>query len=411
MDTNNRVTTFGYDAAGNTTSDTYYAYTWDGESQLKTAGGVTYTYDGDGRRVSKIGSKLYWYGAGSEILAETDASGNTLNEYVFFGGKRVALLPAGSTAQFYVEDFLGSSRIVTTNTGVVCYDADFGPYGLERTITNTCLQNSYKFEGKERDAETGNDDFGARYYSYRFGRWLSADWSNVPAPVPYANLTNPQTLNLYSMVADDPESFADLDGHTAGEWVDPHRCALGIPDNPDPNEDPFQSEQESLRQSAAQSQSGQVQQSVQNAGQGQSAAQQRNEDIQAARQYLSGSAEMRSVMAAFDSGHIHIKIIHDGNDRYDPNTRTVYWDPHSALRTTTGGHQTPALGLGHEMAHATGNHRQYDTLSSRPDARYANKEERRVIRNYENPAARQLGESLRYNHAGTTYNVNCPTCR
>jgi hypothetical protein len=35
----------------------------------------------------------------------------------------------------------------------------------------------------------------------------------VPAPVPYANLANPQTLNLYSMVADDPESFADLDGH------------------------------------------------------------------------------------------------------------------------------------------------------------------------------------------------------
>ncbi|HXX15392.1 MAG TPA: glycoside hydrolase family protein, partial [Candidatus Eremiobacteraceae bacterium] len=67
--------------------------------------------------------------------------------------------------------------------------------------------------GKERDTETGNDDFGARYYSWRFGRWLSADWSAVPVPVPYANLTNPQTLNLYAMVADDPESFADLDGH------------------------------------------------------------------------------------------------------------------------------------------------------------------------------------------------------
>src|SRR5580704_2756994 len=34
-----------------------------------------------------------------------------------------------------------------------------------------------------------------------------------PAPVPYANLTNPQTLNLYAMVQDNPESFADLDGH------------------------------------------------------------------------------------------------------------------------------------------------------------------------------------------------------
>jgi RHS repeat-associated protein len=97
-------------------------------------------------------------------------------------------------------------------TAPFCYDADFYPYGGERPYTNTCPQN-YKFEGKERDTETGNDDFGARYYSNGFGRWLSADWSAIVAPVPYANLTVPQTLNLYSMVADDPESFADLDGH------------------------------------------------------------------------------------------------------------------------------------------------------------------------------------------------------
>ena len=174
-----------------------------------------------GRRVAKVGSKLYWYGSGGEVLAETDTLGNVLNEYVYFGGKRIALLPTGGSAQFYVEDMLGSSRVITTNTGVVCYDADFYPYGGERPIATSCTQNNYKFEGKERDVETsvgsgntnGNDDFGARYYSNRFGRWLSADWSNVAAPVPYANLSNPQTLNLYAMVADDPESFADLDGH------------------------------------------------------------------------------------------------------------------------------------------------------------------------------------------------------
>jgi len=180
---------------------------------LKSGGGVNYLYDGDGHRVSKVGSKLYWYGSGGDILAETDASGNTTAEYIFFGGKRIAMLPAASTPIYYVEDLLGTSRVITTNTGVVCYDADFYPYGGERTITNTCPQNNYKFEGKERDTETGNDDFGARYYSNRFGRWLSADWSSVPVAIPYANLTNPQTLNLYSMVADDPESFADLDGH------------------------------------------------------------------------------------------------------------------------------------------------------------------------------------------------------
>jgi RHS repeat-associated protein len=212
-DGNNHISAFGYDAAGNATNDGLYSYSWNGESQLKSAAGVAYIYDGNGRRVSKVGSKLYWYGAGGEILAETDPSGNTLNEYVYFGGKRIALLPASSTAQFYVEDSLGSSRIVTTNTGAVCYDADFTPYGAERAVTSSCTQNNYKFEGKERDTETGNDEFGARYYTNRFGRWLSADWSNVPLPVPYANLINPQTLNLYAMTSDDPESFADLDGH------------------------------------------------------------------------------------------------------------------------------------------------------------------------------------------------------
>jgi len=211
-DGNNHLSGFSYDASGNTSSDSVNSYTWDGESQLKSAAGVNYLYDGDGRRVAKVGSKLYWYGSGGEILSETDASGNTQNEYVFFGGKRIAQVPASSNPIYYVEDLLGTSRVITTNAGAVCYDADFYPYGGERSYTNTCPQN-YKFEGKERDTETGNDDFGARYYSNRFGRWLSPDWSAVPSPVPYANLTNPQTLNLYSMVSDDPESFADLDGH------------------------------------------------------------------------------------------------------------------------------------------------------------------------------------------------------
>src|SRR5262249_36930789 len=109
--------------------------------------------------------------------------------------------------------YQGASVTITQGQPAqVVHDADFSPYGGERAYVNVYPQN-YKFEGKERDAETGNDDFGARYYSNRFGRWLSADWSNVPISIPYANLTNPQTLNLYAMVADDPESFADLDGH------------------------------------------------------------------------------------------------------------------------------------------------------------------------------------------------------
>jgi RHS repeat-associated protein len=160
---------------------------------------------------------------------------------VFFGGKRVALVPATGGALYYAEDLLGSSRVMVQANGTLCYDADFTPFGGEVDYTSTCAQN-YKFEGKERDTETENDDFGARYYSWRFGRWLSSDWSAVPAAVPYANLTNPQTLNLYSMVGDDPESFADLDGHgdqttvtatvnpTGGGCSSPDECSPAIND-------------------------------------------------------------------------------------------------------------------------------------------------------------------------------------
>ena len=209
------TTGFSYDASGNVLADGTNTYAWNAESEIKTAAGVNYTYDGDGDRVQKSNGKIYWFGAGSEILDESDLSGNFTDEYVYFGGKRIAhRVVSGNAIYYYAEDFLGSSRVMTTSTGTVCYDADFYPFGGERVVTNTCPQN-YKFTGKERDAETNNDDFGARYYSSQFGRWISPDWSAIPAPVPYANLTNPQTLNLYSMVNDNPETFSDLDGHGA----------------------------------------------------------------------------------------------------------------------------------------------------------------------------------------------------
>lgn len=54
----------------------------------------------------------------------------------------------------------------------------------------------------------------------------------VPAPVPYANLTNPQTLNLYAMVSDNPETFADLDGHACDD--SDNSCKSDTPSNTPP---------------------------------------------------------------------------------------------------------------------------------------------------------------------------------
>jgi RHS repeat-associated protein len=70
-----------------------------------------------------------------------------------------------------------------------------------------------KFTGKERDSETGLDYFGARYYGSNMGRWTSPDWSGSPSPVPYAKLDNPQSLNLYGYVLNNPATYRDQDGH------------------------------------------------------------------------------------------------------------------------------------------------------------------------------------------------------
>jgi hypothetical protein len=45
------------------------------------------------------------------------------------------------------------------------------------------------------------------------GRFLSPDWSNDPDPLPYANLENPQSLNLYRYAGNNPLSKTDPDGH------------------------------------------------------------------------------------------------------------------------------------------------------------------------------------------------------
>jgi RHS repeat-associated protein len=79
------------------------------------------------------------------------------------------------------------------------------------TIHSSACVN--QFTGKERDTESGLDYFGARYYASSMGRWMSPDWSAKAEPVPYAKLENPQSLNLYAYVGNNPLSRRDADGH------------------------------------------------------------------------------------------------------------------------------------------------------------------------------------------------------
>lgn len=136
-------------------------------------------------------------------------------------------------------------------------------------------------------------------------------------------------------------------------------------------------------------------------------------DFALAKAYLCRDRSERALFtkAATLQRDIHVRIDHHGDDRFDPVTSTISWDPYSALRTTRGGHQSPALGLGHELAHAVQDPAREERLTSRNAGAYDTAEERRVIRGSEAHAAQTLGESVRFDHRGFLYRVATPVSR
>lgn len=209
--TKNQISGDTYDSAGNLiTIPSIATYTYNAENQLTATAGVTYTYDGDGKRVQKSSGKLYWYGLGSDPLDETDLTGAinnaTFNEYIFFGGKRIARRDFNNAVSYYFADHLGTARIVANSSGTPVDDSDFYPFGGERNYLNSSPQN-YKFTGKERDPESGLDNFGARYDSSSLGRFMSVDPSRESV-----SPANPQSWNRYAYALNNPLAYVDRNG-------------------------------------------------------------------------------------------------------------------------------------------------------------------------------------------------------
>jgi hypothetical protein len=136
-------------------------------------------------------------------------------------------------------------------------------------------------------------------------------------------------------------------------------------------------------------------------------------DFERALAYLRRDPGERALFARLEDDPHRLRLVVNARDcdEYDPQTRTIHWDPHSALRTTRGGRQSPALGLAHEVDHAVHDGPRTWRLAATPDPRYDTGEERRVVCGSERHAARTLGESVRTDHAGTTYRVAGPTER
>ena len=154
---------------------------------------------------------FYVYAFDGRLLAEYDVLGQLVREYVYFGGMLVAeYRNQESRLLYYTSDQIDSTRIVTDNAGTVVYAAAHEPYGGIQKTWVSSYDPSLKFSGKERDAESELDYFGARYYDKSLYRFLSTDQL-----IPIRTCRDPQKWNLYGYCRSNPENYIDLDGRQA----------------------------------------------------------------------------------------------------------------------------------------------------------------------------------------------------
>jgi RHS repeat-associated protein len=208
----NQPAGLGYDIAGNLLTYGSASYLFDPENRMASTAGMSYTYDGNGERVLKsqtVGGapvKQYW-SIGGNTLTETDGSGNPTADYIYLGGKRVARIDLQTnTVHYYLSDHINSTSMVVSAAGVVEEESDYYPFGTEVPVTGS-ETNRYKFTGKERDTESGLDDFGKRYYGNAIGRFITPD-PLLNSGHPW----NPQSWNRYAYVENNPLRYTDPTG-------------------------------------------------------------------------------------------------------------------------------------------------------------------------------------------------------
>ena len=240
FDMNNHVAGWCYDASGNLLDDgacpsagAAHKYSYDGEDRLASAqyGQTRYTYDAEGNRVGTTTSDdtvtdVVFDDVTHQPVAHYLNHENTgQNQDLWFNGEHLGFLVVNAsgnqTLTWSATDWLGSERLRTDSAGNRLGLYTSLPFGEGLTTLAGTDADLTHFTGKERDrvgtdvgaGGSGLDYFGARYYSSAMGRFMTPDWSAKQEPVPYSKLDDPQTLNLYSYVGNNPLSRADKDGH------------------------------------------------------------------------------------------------------------------------------------------------------------------------------------------------------
>ena len=182
---------------------------------------ATYFYDHEGKRIKKTvfnvsgtnhnESTYCMNSRPADFIQVINTNGTIINEtYIYLQDKLIAKFDTNGRKFFYHPDHLGSTSLVTNESGDVVEDLLYLPYGCILSGTEI---SRFGYTGQENDKESGFIDYGARQYDPRFKRFLQCD------PVK-SNIYDPQNLNCYSYVLNNPYKYTDPTGNIIDTVVD-----------------------------------------------------------------------------------------------------------------------------------------------------------------------------------------------
>ena len=208
--------TFTYDANGNMTADGTKCYHYNEANQLdkvtKCSGGQTiaeYVYDYTGLRMVKknftngtlANTVTSWSDSYETKVIEGGATENTA--YYFANGQLIGKKDKDGVRTYVHADHLGSTRLITNSSGSTVETTAYDPWGK---VKNGGTKSKFLYTGQEKDDETGLHYYNARYYDSEIRRFIQPDDL-------VQNAFDPQSLNRYSYVQNNPLRYVDPTGH------------------------------------------------------------------------------------------------------------------------------------------------------------------------------------------------------
>jgi RHS repeat-associated protein len=156
-------------------------------------------------------TKQYILGPSGEQMTEVDYRGGSAtwaHTNAYAGDVVATYLNDGQGPHYRLADWLGTTRVQVNSAGVAELTCASLPFGDPQVPCTSPPATEQFFTGKERDAESGNDYFGARYYASTMGRFMSPD----PMGNSVADFSNPQSWNMYAYVLNNPLKYVDPTG-------------------------------------------------------------------------------------------------------------------------------------------------------------------------------------------------------